>query len=172
MAAGRLSCWAAVCLASGGCRAATKGDNVTLIHRGNRFMEQQLDEKAGELLAEHLNARGIDCVLSSGIDRITPDDVTLTNGCVLSATRVVIATGVKPNTALAQASGVPCQRGIVVDGQLRTAVAGISAIGECCEIDGQTWGWSRPVWRTRRCWRPAWRESPALIFTGRTAVRV
>lgn len=121
-----------------------KGDNVTLIHRGNRFMEQQLDEQAGELLAEHLAARGIDCVLSSGIDRITPDDVTLTNGCVLSATRVVIATGVKPNTALAQASGVPCQRGIVVDGQLRTAVAGISAIGECCEIDGQTWGLVAP----------------------------
>jgi nitrite reductase (NADH) large subunit len=47
------------------------------------------------------------------------------------------------------------RRGIVVDRQMATAQPGVSAIGECCEIDGQTWGWWRPVCARRRCWRTA-----------------
>jgi NAD(P)H-nitrite reductase large subunit len=38
-----------------------------------------------------------------------------------------MTTGVRPAITLAQASGIPCARGIVVDGQLRSAVAGVSA---------------------------------------------
>jgi nitrite reductase (NADH) large subunit len=55
-----------------------------------------------------------------------------------------MTTGVRPAITLAQASGIPCARGIVVDGQLRSAVAGVSALGECCEIAGQTWGLVAP----------------------------
>jgi nitrite reductase (NADH) large subunit len=54
--------------------------------------------------------------------------------------RVVLATGVQPNSRLAaQRRAVPA--GIVVDRQMAASLPGISAIGECCEIDGQTWGW-------------------------------
>ncbi|TCW48239.1 nitrite reductase (NADH) large subunit [Phytobacter diazotrophicus] len=120
------------------------GDNVTLVNRGEWLMEQQLDAQAGGLLAAHLRERGIDCELSASIRCITPDSVTLTNGRVLSAGRVVMTTGVRPAITLAQASGIPCARGIVVDGQLRSAVAGVSALGECCEIAGQTWGLVAP----------------------------
>jgi len=68
----------------------------------------------------------------------------LSDGRTLAATRVVLATGVTPNIALAKACGVPCGRGIRVDDQMRSALSGISAIGECCEIDGQTWGLVAP----------------------------
>lgn len=148
---------------------ARRGDNVTLVHRADRLMEQQLDHKASDLLVAHLTARGIHCELDSGITRITPQSVTLSGGRTIPASRVVIATGVKPNIALAQASGIPCQRGILVDRQLRTAIPGISAIGECCEIDGQTWGLVAPclqqadVLASRLCDAPTndfhWQES-------------
>ncbi|HAT8016690.1 TPA: nitrite reductase (NAD(P)H) [Citrobacter rodentium] len=120
------------------------GDNVTLVHRADRLMEQQLDCQASALLQAELSARGIDYLLSSGISRIGERSVTLLDGRQIAAQRVVIATGVQPNVRLAQASGIPCRRGIVVDGQLRTAIAGVSAVGECCEIDGQTWGLVAP----------------------------
>lgn len=55
-----------------------------------------------------------------------------------------MTTGVRPAITLARASGIPCARGIVVDGQLRSAVAGVSALGECCEIAGQTRGLVAP----------------------------
>ncbi len=119
-------------------------DSVTLVNRAGWLMEQQLDPQAGALLATHLTARGIDCVLSAGISAINKNSVTLTTGRVVSATRVVMATGVRPATALAERSGLACARGIVVDGQMRTSVGGVSAIGECCEIDGQTWGLVAP----------------------------
>ena len=120
------------------------GDNVTLVHRGPWLMEQQLDQQAGLLLEQALSERGIGCELNGGLTAIAADSVTLSSGRTLAATRVVLATGVTPNIALAQAGGVPCGRGILVDDQMRTALDGISAIGECSEIDGQTWGLVAP----------------------------
>lgn len=119
-------------------------DNVTLVHRGPWLMEQKLDRQAGLLLEAALAERGVRCELSSGIAAIAPDSVTLLNGRQVSAARVVLATGVLPNIALASASGIHCARGIVVDQQMQTSVPAISAIGECCEIDGQTFGLVAP----------------------------
>ncbi len=123
---------------------ARNGDNVTLVHRGPWLMEQQLDQQAGLLLDEALAARGVRCELASGITAIADDAVTLTDGRRIAATRVVLATGVQPNVALAKASGIRCARGIVVDPQMQTSVPDIYAIGECCEIDGQTFGLVAP----------------------------
>ncbi|BBT71313.1 nitrite reductase large subunit NirB [Klebsiella sp. WP8-S18-ESBL-06] len=120
------------------------GDNVTLVQRSGRLMEQQLDEQASKLLVQRLAARGIRCELNAGIAAITPQAVMLDDGRNIPAQRVVMATGVRPNIALAQAAGLLCQRGIVVDRQLATSVPGVSAIGECCEIDGQTFGLVAP----------------------------
>lgn len=108
-------------------------------------MEQQLDQQAGLLLDEALAARGVRCELASGITAIADDAVTLLDGRRIAATRVVMATGVQPNVALAKASGIRCARGIVVDQQMQTSVPDIYAIGECCEIDGQTFGFGRPL---------------------------
>jgi nitrite reductase (NADH) large subunit len=121
-----------------------RGVEVTLVHRHPWLMEQQLDERAGGLLADSLRARGIRCELASGLTSIEAQHVTLVDGRQLPAGRVVIATGVRPNATLAAQSGLLCQRGVVVDGWLRTAEPGVSALGECCEIDGQTWGLVAP----------------------------
>ncbi len=123
---------------------ARSGDNVTLVHRGSRLMEQQLDQQAGVLLEEALAERGVRCELDSGIAAIDEDSVKLLNGRRVAAARVVLATGVQPNVALAQASGIRCARGIVVDSQMQTSVPAVFAIGECCEVDGQTFGLVAP----------------------------
>ena len=123
---------------------ASTCDNVTLVHRGAWLMEQQLDQQAGVLLEEALAARGVRCALSSGIASIAAESVTLSDGKRIHATRVVLTTGVQPNISLAKASGVRCARGIVVNPQMQTSAANVSAIGECCEIDGQTFGLVAP----------------------------
>lgn len=123
---------------------ALRGDNVTLLHRGDKLMEQQLDSQASQLLVQNLQARGIRCEFNANVRAIRERFVELNDGRCLPAVRVVIAAGVRPNIALAQQSGMHCQRGIVVNRQLATALPGVSAIGECCEIDGQTWGLVAP----------------------------
>ncbi|WMY72432.1 nitrite reductase large subunit NirB [Buttiauxella selenatireducens] len=117
---------------------------VTLVHRQPWLMDIQLNQDAGVLLEQHLAERGIVCQLNCGIERINTDSVVLSHGEVLPAGRVIIATGVKPNISLALRAGIACQRGITVDAQLRSDTPHISAIGECCEIDGQTWGLVAP----------------------------
>lgn len=107
-------------------------------------MEQQLDPRAGLLLVQALDERGIRCELASGITAITKAFVTLSSGRQLAATRVVLATGVIPNAALAKASGLLCGKGIVVDNLMQTSHPAVSAMGECCEINGQTWGLVAP----------------------------
>ncbi|WP_446027523.1 nitrite reductase large subunit NirB [Lelliottia amnigena] len=119
-------------------------DNVTIVHRGPWLMEQQLDQQTGALLEQALKERGIDCELASGITNITSHTVTLSDGRTRAATRVVLATGVVPNASLAKASGLLCAKGIVVDSLMQTSHPGVSAIGECSEINGQTWGLVAP----------------------------
>ena len=121
-----------------------RGREVTLVHRHGWLLDRQLDEAAGALLAQALAQRGIRCFLASGIERIDRDMVTLVNGEQLAAAQVVVAIGVKPAIAVAQAAGVPCNQGILVDRQLRTAVPGVWALGECCEIAGETFGLLAP----------------------------
>jgi len=117
---------------------------VTLVHRQAWLMDLQLNQAAGVLLEQHLAQRGIVCQLNCGIERITAQSVLLSNGEALPAGRVIIATGVKPNISLAQRAGIRCLRGITVDAQLRSDTPHISAVGECCEIEGQTWGLVAP----------------------------
>ncbi|WP_276868429.1 NAD(P)/FAD-dependent oxidoreductase, partial [Enterobacter oligotrophicus] len=119
-------------------------DNVTLVHRGPWLMEQQLDQQAGLLLEEALAERGVRCELATSITAIAADSVTLSHGRQLDAKRVVLATGVQPNVTLAKASGIECARGIVVDRWMQTSAPHISAIGECCETEGQTFGLVAP----------------------------
>ena len=52
----------------------------------------------------------------------------------LDALFVGIATGVKPNIWLAQASKIPTQKGILVNEFLETQVPDIYAAGDCAEL--------------------------------------
>ena len=123
------------------------GGEVTLLHRGSGLMAPLTDAFAADELRQQLEARGIRCVLACRIAAIDADGVRLADGRVFRAARVVLATGVQPDSRLAAQSGVLCQRGIVVDRQMASSLPGISAIGECCEIDGQTWGLVAPCLR-------------------------
>jgi 3-phenylpropionate/trans-cinnamate dioxygenase ferredoxin reductase subunit len=57
--------------------------------------------------------------------------VTLTDGTELPADLVIIGIGIQPATELAEAAGLPCDNGIVVDEFCRTADPHVLAIGDC-----------------------------------------
>ncbi|MEB6224999.1 nitrite reductase large subunit NirB [Pantoea anthophila] len=121
-----------------------RGRAVTLVHHKPWLLDRQLDAQAGGQLQAALEQRGIRCLLNSGIAAIGKADVTLTDGQRCAARQVVIAIGVEPEVTLARAAGLPCQRGILVDGQLRSSVSGVYAVGECCEHQGETPGLVAP----------------------------
>ncbi|WP_028108368.1 NADH:flavorubredoxin reductase NorW [Ferrimonas futtsuensis] len=71
--------------------------------------------------------------------------VTLSNGQQHSVDAVVAAIGLRPNVQLARQAGLAVNQGIVVDSQLRTNVAGVFALGDCAERDGQLHPYLQPT---------------------------
>lgn len=128
---------------------ARRGMRVTVIHAVDRLMERQLDAAAARLLARRLASKGIDLTMPAatvaieGIGRVT--GVRLSDGRLIAAGLVVMAVGIRPETALARAAGLAVGRGIVVDDAMCTADPAILAIGECAEHDGQCCGLVAPA---------------------------
>ncbi|WP_158774816.1 NAD(P)/FAD-dependent oxidoreductase [Cobetia sp. L2A1] len=128
------------------------GLDVTLLQRSERLMNRQLDGIAAGLLEQELTGRGLDIITNTHLDQWlqSPDGritgVRLTNGRELQADLTVAATGIRPEMSLAQTAGLTCQRAICVDGHLLTSDPHIHALGECCEVDGETFGLIEPIW--------------------------
>jgi nitrite reductase (NADH) large subunit len=70
----------------------------------------------------------------------------LDDGTTLPCDLVVLACGVRPRVDLARASGLPVNKGIVVNDTLATQVPSVYAFGECAEHAGKIYGTVEPVW--------------------------
>jgi nitrite reductase (NADH) large subunit len=128
-----------------------QGFNVTVVHRSERIMSQQLDHTAAALLQKQLETSGMRFCLSAQVRSISGSDsvesVELSTGEHLAAQAVVMAIGIRPNVMLAKTGGLMVNRGIVVDAHCQTSVEGMYAVGECSEFDGQTYGLVAPIYR-------------------------
>jgi ferredoxin-nitrate reductase len=142
-----------------------RGLSVTLVHRADRLMETQLDEVGARLLARALT--DVEVVLAgstvafagdeddgaAGGTAARPDDdgasplraVVLADGRRIPADLAVVATGIRPETALAAASGLEVKRGVVVDDSLRASAPNVWAVGECAEHRGVVHGLWPPL---------------------------
>src|SRR5690606_17354269 len=58
---------------------------------------------------------------------------------------VVMAVGIRPNTELARASGLACDRGVLVDDTMQTFDPAIYAVGECVQHRGVCYGLVAPL---------------------------
>ncbi|MBN8506448.1 MAG: NAD(P)/FAD-dependent oxidoreductase [Burkholderiales bacterium] len=134
----------------------SRGMKVTVVHLGEWLMERQLDRAAGELLQRQLEARGLQFRLGAQTQALVGSKyagmrgrvvaVKLADGGELPADLVVMAAGIRPNTQLAQAAGLHCQRGIVVNDTLQTVTdPRIYAVGECAAHRGVAYGLVAPL---------------------------
>ena len=128
---------------------ARRGMAVTVIHAMDRLMERQLDAGGAARLQQRLAGQGISTVLSAVTERIIGGDqahgVALADGRVIEADLVVMAVGIRPAIELAAGAGLTVNRGIIVDGGMRTADPAIYAVGECAEHDWVCCGLAAPA---------------------------
>jgi nitrite reductase (NADH) large subunit len=129
---------------------ARNGMQTTVLHLMPTLMERQLDPVAGAMLKADLEARGLAVMTGAdtaeilGEKRVT--GVRLKDGTELPAELVVMAVGIRPNATLGRASGLACNRGILVDDAMRTSDPSIFAVGECVEHRGICHGLVAPLW--------------------------
>ena len=130
---------------------AARGMQVTLVHRAAQLMNRQLDAVAAAYLQKAIEQRGVTVVTGRSPVAIAGDGrasgVVLDDGSTLPAALVVAATGIQPVTEVAHTAGLTVNRGIVVDTTLCTSDRAIYALGECCEMNGETVGLVAPIWQ-------------------------
>ncbi|HEX9188271.1 MAG TPA: FAD-dependent oxidoreductase, partial [Vicinamibacteria bacterium] len=116
---------------------AARGTKLTVVEMGDRMVPRMLGPKAGGMLRRWVEGKGVAVHTSAKVEAIAAKggalEVRLAGGTTLPADLVVSATGVRPNVAFLQGSGVECGRGVKADGSCRTNVAGIYAAGDCAE---------------------------------------
>ena len=127
-----------------------RGMRVTVVQRGARLMERQLDAGASRVLARTARSLGVQVRLAAAMRAVRGDrrvlGVVLDDGSVLDADLLVMCCGVRPRVELARQAGLAVAAGVLVDDQLRSTDPGIFAIGECAEHRGQTYGLVAPAW--------------------------
>ncbi|MDN3922657.1 nitrite reductase large subunit NirB [Roseateles violae] len=139
-----------------------RGMQVTVVHIAGWLMERQLDDQAGDLLRKSLEQRGLRFLLGAQTQALiarkdgredgddTPSRrvgaVQFKDGTEIPADLVVMAAGIRPNTALAESAGLHCKRGIVVSDTLQTVTdPRIYAVGECAAHRGIAYGLVAPL---------------------------
>ena len=126
------------------------GLHVTVIHASKTLMNVQLDELGGQMLEREIERCGIFVRTARTVEAVLGDDaldgVRLDDGKTLAADMLVLACGVRPRIDIGRASGLPINKGIIVNDTLATEAPGVYAVGECAEHAGKTYGLVAPAW--------------------------
>lgn len=126
---------------------AARGAAVTIVHRPGHLMERQLDRGAARILVGWLRELGIGVLLGAHAARWAPGEgLLLADGTGVPGATLVVAAGAVAETGLAAASGLRCDRGVLVDDRLRTSDPFVRAIGDCAQHPRAQAGLVQSAW--------------------------
>ena len=134
-----------------------RGMQVTVVHAGEWLLDRQLDPTAGQMLQKALQERGMaflmqaqtEALLGNAAGRVQA--VRFKGGSEIPADLVVMAVGIRPNTALAESMRLHVDRGIVVGDTMQTTTdPRIYAVGECAAHRGIAYGLVAPLFEQGR----------------------
>lgn len=94
-----------------------------------------LDSDMAVYVKDHLEKNGVTVLTDSSVSKIHGNSVILSDGKVIQADMVLVATGVRPNTGLAKAIGIDLgiASAIKVNTKMETNIKDIYACGDCIE---------------------------------------
>ena len=129
-----------------------RGMSVSVVHVSPWLMERQLDDVAGKLLQKSLEERGMKFLIGANTQELVGGadgrvkSVKFKDGSEVPADLVVMAVGIRPNTALAETMRLHVDRGIVVSDTMQTVTdPRIYAVGECAAHRGIAYGLVAPL---------------------------
>jgi len=118
--------------------ARLKGMDVLVIEREARLLARVASPTISTFMQEFHMRQGVSFRLETGVAGFAVRDgrvigVQLGDGQTEPADMVLVGVGALPNMELAQAAGIACGNGIVVDLEARTSDPDVFAIGDCTE---------------------------------------
>jgi NAD(P)H-nitrite reductase large subunit len=113
---------------------AARGVELVVVEMGERMVPRMMPPRASELIHAWCERQGVRVITGARVAEIRTSGpqlaVSLTDGQSIAADLVISATGVAPNTAFLEGSGVDCDQGVLVNERMESSVAGIFAAGD------------------------------------------
>jgi NADPH-dependent 2,4-dienoyl-CoA reductase/sulfur reductase-like enzyme len=114
--------------------ARRAGAEVTVVESLEAPLLRVLGPEVAEVFAGLHREHGVDLRTGARVDAVTRDGeravVRLGDGSEVTADLLVVGVGVAPRTALAEAAGIACDNGVLVDERLAASAPGVFAAGD------------------------------------------
>ncbi len=121
-----------------------KGVNVTVIDFADQVLPNILDAEMAAYVKKHLLREGIRVLTGVSAKRILGEEkitAVETSAGTFSCELLIMAAGIRPNTAFLQDSGIAMERGtILVDKHMKTNLEDIYAAGDCVMVTNRMTG--------------------------------
>jgi 3-phenylpropionate/trans-cinnamate dioxygenase ferredoxin reductase subunit len=116
--------------------ARKKGKAVTVLEAADRLMARVVAPLISQFYFDLHTGNGVEVVLGAMVSELVGKDghiaaVKTRDGREFAADLLIVGIGILPNAELAQAAGIECDGGIVVDACSRSSDAAIVAAGDC-----------------------------------------
>jgi 3-phenylpropionate/trans-cinnamate dioxygenase ferredoxin reductase subunit len=116
--------------------ARKKGKAVTVLEAADRLMARVVAPLISQFYFDLHAGNGVEVVLGAMVSELVGRDghiaaVKTRDGREFAADLLIVGIGILPNAELAQAAGIECDGGIVVDACSRSCDAAIVAAGDC-----------------------------------------
>lgn len=107
--------------------------SITVCDLAPRVLSSILDDTCAKMMQQHLEQNGIAFLLGNSAKEFQGNKAIMQNGETVEFDVLVLAVGVRANTALVKDAGGTVGRGIAVDEQCKTDLPDIFAAGDCTE---------------------------------------
>jgi NAD(P)H-nitrite reductase large subunit len=119
-----------------------KVKHITVLDLAPRILSSILDDDGARLVQSHLESKGVEFRLSANIKRFKNNAAVLESGETIDFDILVLAVGVRPNTAIL--NGIAkIDRGIIVNDKSETTAPDIYAAGDCTQTVDASSGQSK-----------------------------
>jgi 3-phenylpropionate/trans-cinnamate dioxygenase ferredoxin reductase component len=114
--------------------AVHRGCAVTVVEAASAPLAAAIGPGIGGLTARWYASAGVELRLGEPVASVQAGGIELASGDWLNADVVVTAIGVRPAVSWLDGSAVRLDNGVAVDGQLRSSVPGVFAVGDCASF--------------------------------------
>jgi len=115
--------------------ARKAGRSVTVVEAQSRVLQRVVAPTVSTFFEGLHRSHGVELRLDARLARLEPTPealaVVLDDGSVLAADLLLVGIGVEPEASLAEAAGIRCAGGILVDEFARTSAPDVLAAGDC-----------------------------------------
>ncbi|HDT15248.1 MAG TPA: NAD(P)/FAD-dependent oxidoreductase [Firmicutes bacterium] len=120
------------------------GLEIEIIEFFERLLPRQLDDEGAGILQKMLEEKGLRFRLGKQTEKITEEggglEISFKDGEKTSAEMILVSAGIRPNRDIIKDTGIEADKGIKVNGNLRTNIEDIYACGDIAEFNGVIYG--------------------------------